>query len=250
MKKIALTVACGLLCSASVLADGWGGIKGQVVLKGDAPEPVLLHAKGAPIKDAAVCAAADTYADDLVVDKDTKGIANVFIYLAKAPKTIHPDLKDPSPAKVIFDQNGCQFIPHALTLQAGQTVEVISHDAIAHNTHTNPIKNTAQNVLIAPNTAEGSGVDIENKLAERLPFKVTCDYHPWMTAYWLVVDHPYCAVTDKEGRFTIENLPEGSHTFIVWHEKKGYLDRKYAATVKDGQVSELKPIEVNPSDLK
>lgn len=251
MKRVLLTAVCGVLCSASAFAEGWGGLSGQIVVNGAAPAPVLLHAKGAAIKDAEVCAAADTYSEDVVVDKTSKGLANAFVYLSKAPKTVHPDLAKPAAdVKVTFDQKGCVFLPHALIVRAGQTVEVISSDPIAHNTHTYPLRNQAVNVLIAPNTAKGSGVDIACNVAERMPHQVKCDYHPWMMAYWLVVDHPYAAITDKDGKFKLENLPEGDHELVIWHEKAGYVDRKFKASVKNGQITELKPVSVDVAKLK
>ena len=159
MKTTLATTLCTALLSTVCTADDWGTITGQVVLRGDVPKPVLLHAKGASIKDGAVCAAADTYKDDLVVDPETKGIANVFVYLYKAPGKVHPDAGNAAP-KVIFDQKNCLFLPHTLVVQAGQTVEVLNSDAIAHNTHTYPLRNQAVNVLVAPMTAKGDGVDV------------------------------------------------------------------------------------------
>ena len=250
MKKLILVAVCGVMSSAAALADGWGGVSGQIIVNGNAPAPILLHAKGAAIKDAEVCAAADTYSEEVVVDKASKGLANVFIYLTRAPKKIHPDLEKPEPAKVIFDQKGCVFLPHSLIVRSGQTVEVISGDPIAHNTHTYPLRNQAVNVLIAPNTPIGSGVDVSCNVAERLPHQVKCDYHPWMIAHWLVVDHPYAAVSDMEGKFTIQNLPVGDHEMMIWHEKMGYIDRKYKATVKAGEVVNLKPVTVDVAKLK
>ena len=67
-------------------------------------------------------------------------------------------------------------------------------------------------------------------MREFLPMQVKCDIHAWMKAYWLVLDHPYMAITDKNGKFNIEKIPEGEHEFIVWHERIGYLD-----TRKDAQ---------------
>lgn len=249
MKKLILAAGLMLCCGASAIGEDWGTISGQVVVTGDIPAPVLLHAKGAQVKDAAVCAAADTYKDDLVINPESKGLANVFIYLPKAPKSIHPDLKKPDPAVVIFDQKGCMFTPHAMVVLGGQTVEVISSDAIAHNTHTYPLKNQAMNVLVAANTPAGKGLAVDYKLSESLPLKVACDFHPWMQAYWMVVDHPYAAVTDKDGKFSIPNLPVGEHEFRVWHERKGYLERKYSVKVQKGD-NELKPVEVKIADLK
>ena len=136
LKKFVLAAVCGALCSVSAYADGWGGVSGQIVVSGAAPKPVLLHKKGSPIKDAEVCAAQDTYSEEVLVDEATKGLANAFIYVSKAPSKIHPDLKAVPAAKVTFDQKNCTFLPHAMVVRAGQTVEVISNDPIAHNTHT------------------------------------------------------------------------------------------------------------------
>jgi len=249
MKTMVFAASLMLCSGVSVIAEDWGTISGQVVVTGDIPAPILLHPKGAQVKDPAVCAAVDTYKDDLLIDTDSKGLANVFIYLPKKPKSIHPDLKKPDPAVVVFDQKGCMFSPHAMVVLGGQTVEVISSDPIAHNTHTYPLKNQAINVLIAANTTAGKGLAVDYKLSESLPMQVKCDFHPWMLAYWMVVDHPYAAVTDKDGKFSIPNLPVGEHEFRVWHERKGYLERKYSVKVQKGD-NKLKPVEVKIADLK
>ena len=243
MKKLATAALAAVLMSPIATAADWGTITGQVVLDGDAPERVLLHAKGAPIKDAETCAANDTYKDDLVVDPSTKGIANVFVYLYKAPKSVHPDLKSPPP-KVYFDQKNCVFTPHTLVVYAGQTVEVLNSDPIGHNTRTIPLKNQAVNLMISPMTGKGDGTDVPTVTREILPHEVRCDIHAWMKAYWLVVDHPYAASTDSEGKFTIKNLPAGDHDFRIWHERSGYIDRKYKVSVSPGENAPLEPISV------
>ena len=69
-------------------------------------------------------------------------------------------------------------------------------------------------------------------------------------AYWLVLDHPYAAATDAKGNFTIKNLPVGDHEFRVWHERAGYLDRKYKVTVAAGDNPALAPIQVDPAQLE
>ena len=56
-----------------------------------------------------------------------------------------------------------------------------------------------------------------------------------MVAYWVILDHPYAAVTDEKGNFEIPNLPAGTHEFNVWQESAGYLDKKYTVTIKDGE---------------
>jgi hypothetical protein len=52
---------------------------------------------------------------------------------------------------------------------------------------------------------------------------VKCDVHRWMNEYIGVVDHPYFAVSDRSGAFTIQGVPPGEHTLVAWHEKYGPL---------------------------
>ena len=227
----------------------WGSIKGQIVADGAVASLKLLVTKGdAGAKDSSVCAAQDVPDESLVVDAKSGGIANVVIYLQKKPAKVHPDLEKSKEKEVLFDQKGCQFLPHVLLVRNDQQVRVKSDDAVAHNTHTYPLKNKQENFVVSPNDRTGVAVPSVT-LAERLPAKVGCDIHPWMQAYWMVVDHPYAAVTDKDGKFSIPNLPVGEHEFRVWHERKGYLERKYSVKVLKGDNA-LKPVEVKIADLK
>ena len=77
--------------------------------------------------------------------------------------------------------------------------------------------------------------------AESVPLSIKCDYHTWMKAYQLPVDHPYAAVTDENGAFTIPDLPPGKHSFVVWHEAAdgGFVERKFAVEIKSGETTEM-----------
>ena len=238
---LSITIVAFVVAASASAADGWGSISGKIIWKGDVPERQILHKKGAVIKDSEVCAAGDVYRDDLIVDKDTKGIANVFVYLPKAPKKINPELKD-FDAQVIFDQKNCVFKPHSLVLRAGQSVEVLNSDPISHNTHTYPIRNKGENLVISGNTAAGNGTLYLMKSRESLPIQVKCDFHGWMSANWLILDHPYATVTQPDGSFEIKDLPAGTHKFRIWHERVGYLERKLTVKVKSGETVELKPL--------
>lgn len=234
MNRVVLVAGLMAVCGSSCQAEDWGTVTGQFLFKGDIPKLELLHAKGADVKDGDVCAVEDVFKDDLVIDEKTRGVANIFVYLVKAPKSIHPDLKKAEPKALVLDQKGCVFAPHAMTVMTGQTVEVLNSDSKAHNTHTNPVKNTAMNVVIAANTGLGKGEKVTYKLAESVPTKVNCDFHPWMVCYWMILDHPYSAVSDAAGNFTIPNLPVGEHKFRIWHERVGYLNREYTVKVQKG----------------
>lgn len=209
-------------------ADG-GTLVGKVILDGDAPVLAPLIKSGAgDIKDKEVCGAADVPDESLVVGEG-KGVANVFVYLRRAPKGFKATTpKDP----VVLDQKGCVFLPHAAVVQVGQTVLVKSSDAIQHNIHTFPTRNSPVNTLIKPN--EDKGFEMKYAKAESDPIEVKCDIHGWMTSYHLILDHPFMAVTDKDGNFKIEGLPAGTHEFRVWHERGGLLEKEYKVEIKAG----------------
>jgi hypothetical protein len=42
-----------------------------------------------------------------------------------------------------------------------------------------------------------------------------------MRSYVAVFNHPYFAVTGKDGSFELGNLPPGTYTIKAWHEKLG-----------------------------
>lgn len=235
-------VAGTAVFSTDARAQGYGSIEGQVIVDGAPPAPKMIAAT----KDQQVCGA-NVPSDEVLVDSATGGLANVFIYKKDADK-VHPDLQKSKEAEVVFDQKGCRFIPHSLLVRTDQVVRVISSDAVAHNTHTFPLRNQGINVILKPN--DQMGVKVPMPQAELLPTNVKCDIHPWMSAYWLVLDHPYAAVSSENGTFKIENLPAGEHEFRVWHEKKGFIERKLVVKVEAGKTTKVPPIKVKAADLK
>ena len=40
--------------------------------------------------------------------------------------------------------------------------------------------------------------------------KLVCDTHAWMLGYIHVFDHPFFAMTDERGAFSIANIPAGA----------------------------------------
>ena len=65
---------------------------------------------------------------------------------------------------------------------------------------------------------------VKGQVVERLLEKaglvqVACDAgHGWMSATIHVVEHPYYAITDAEGRFELRDVPPGQYTLKAWHE--------------------------------
>lgn len=247
MKTVSFCLMALIALTGTVQAQGLGTLKGQFILDGEFTPLPPLHEKGADVKDAAVCSAEAVLNQTIVVDPQSKGVQNVFIYLRKAPEGMPAALKTPAQKEVKFDQKNCTFVPHAMTVQVGQTVQVLSDDNAAHNTHSWPIRNQPFNFFMKANDRKGVPVnEKENNIAqpEIIPTKITCDIHPWMTAYWMILDHPYMAVSDAQGNFEIKDLPPGEHSFYIWQESKGYVDRAFKVTVEAGKVTDAGQVKV------
>ena len=73
------------------------------------------------------------------------------------------------------------------------------------------------------NIVQPAGTPDREKVFEKAegPITIKCDFHRWMSAYLWVMDHPFFAVTDREGRFSIPGLPAGKYTLAAWHEVLG-----------------------------
>lgn len=250
MLKSNFAVLALFALSSTVHAAGWGSVTGQFVVDGKVPVvPPLVEKGDASAKDAAVCAAQAVPNDAMSFNAENGGIANVVVYMRRA-KNIHPDLKASKQKTVEFDQVGCNFIPHMQIVRTDQTIICKSSDAVAHNVHATPFANSAVNFIVQPK--DQTGVEVRMPLAEPVaPYvEVKCDIHPWMKAWWVVVDHPYAAVTDKDGKFTIENLPEGDNEFRVWHEKVGFINKKWVVNVKADKTTTLDTVKVSLASFK
>lgn len=232
-----IAVAPGLSAVAAEPVVNNGVVVGRILIDGDIPKlNPLIKSGDKAVKDAEVCGAQDVPDESLVVG-DNKGIANIFVYLRRAPRGYKAEAVT---SPVVLDQEGCVFLPHAALIRVGQPVLVKSSDAIQHNIHTFPTRNDPVNLLIKPN--ERAGVAIKYTRPESDPIEVKCDIHAWMTSYHLILDHPFMAVTDKDGNFRIEGLPAGTHEFRVWHERGGLLEKEYKVDVRAGAET--------PVDLK
>ena len=237
LSPLALLAAGVLVPVQAPAADETGTLKGRIVFDGVAPELPPKVAKGANVKDAAVCAVKAIPNHALEVDRESKGVKNVFVYLERAPRKLPAGYDEVPTEPLVFDQKGCEFIPHALFVRAGRPVLLKSQDAAAHNVRFGGIRNRGINVVVPAGSTEGIEVDVTKQ--EPVPLPVACDFHPWMQGIWFVAEHPYVAVTGADGSFEIEGLPPGPHSFRVWHESAGFLDRGLRVSVKAGETEDV-----------
>jgi len=212
---------------------GVGTLKGRVVFQGTAPVLQPLIQKGQNVKDA-VCAK-ETIPDQKLVVDSSGGVANVVVFLAKAPAGA---AVPPPPTEVAdFDNKGCHFVPHILLMRVGQPVKILNDDfPLQHNTHTLPQRTAGFN-----STIPKEGKEFTYTKPEPEPCEVKCDIHAWMHGWHFPLDHPYAAVSGPDGKFEIKNLPAGEHSFRIWHEGAvgHYLSRGYKVTIKPGEKTNV-----------
>lgn len=111
----------------------------------------------------------------------------------------------------------CQFDPKLTAVVAGSTVNVLSRDRASHNVR---FYREGHGTPVATVMTVDAGQVVPSETIAATPgiVEARCEVHPWVRGYVAVFDHPYFAITDEKGSFTIDQLPAGTYTVKVWHE--------------------------------
>ena len=200
-------------------------VKGKVTYVGKPPKAKRLRMDADP-----VCAASHreaAKAESFIVDSNGN-LANVIVYL----EGVSYNGKTPN-NPVTLDQNGCVYSPHVIGLQAGQPLKILNSDATMHNIHGLPKVNREFNFGMPKSLKEKT---IKFDKPENV-FVVKCDVHPWMKSYAQVFDHPYFAVTAKDGSFSIKNVPDGTYKAVAWQERFNKRTLSQSVTLKGGKAT-------------
>jgi plastocyanin len=203
----ALLVTAGLAGPAAAyeivtVPDG-GTLAGVVKFTGVSPklEPVAVN------KNRDVCGA-QKESEALVLGAD-RGVRGSVILLEGVARGKKPG------AEVVLDNHRCVFVSHVSAVMAGERARVKNSDAILHNTHGFLGKPTVFNLAL-PNREQM--IEITKRLTRAGVVRVVCDAHPHMSAWMIVHDNPYYAVTDERGAFRIDGIPPGTYKVMMWHE--------------------------------
>jgi hypothetical protein len=145
------------------------------------------------------------------------GVANTVVFIKEIPKGKTFDL---SPARRFLDQHFCRYEPHILLVPQHGTLAMKSSDATLH---TIQMDGAATYNLPFPFPNQIISRDMNTPGLVNLK----CNGgHVWMNAEVFVVPHPYYAVTDMDGQFTLTDVPPGDYEIVAWHEGWNVLGRE------------------------
>lgn len=202
------------------ITDG-GTIKGKVVYQGEIATKKII-----PTKDRQICG--EIRDEPLIVVGADKGVQDAVVYLKDVQKGKPPAKLTSKPE---INNHNCRFEPHVQGVPVGSVV-IVNSDPVLHNTHGFLGKQTVFNQALPV-----KGMRIEKPVKKSGMMRIECDVHGWMQGWVFASEHPYYAVTKKDGTFSIPEVPPGSYTLVAWQEYTGEME--LPVVVKPKQAAEL-----------
>jgi hypothetical protein len=205
LKKLLLISLMGLFASP----DGHAGsIVGEVRFTDPPPKAQSIKIS----KDQDYCG--ETLPNETYLIEANGGLKNVVVFIESAPNG-----KPADPLREHFLYNeGCRYAPRVLAIQKGEKLRVKSHDPKLHIPHAYLGERTVFNISLPFKNAT---IDATSRIRQAGILKVVCDTHAWMLGFVHVFDHPFFAVTNEQGAFSIADLPAGNYVLKAWHEDGG-----------------------------
>ncbi len=235
-----------------VVVNG-GTIQGKVTLIGEYPKPMAFNLVTIP--DPVYCGRISTgtgwrIVEDFIVDPNG-GLQDAVVMIKgiEKGKAFHlPEVR--------IEAKDCDFLPFINVLRDQEDIEVINMDPVEHDIQGyETARARGARILFnrpLPMNPFHKVMDLIND-HRHLPgkpmretihltkgrniFVMQCGFHPYMFSWGVVVDNPYYAITQADGRFEISNIPPGTYLLTVWHAgMKQYLEQPITVT-PDGTVS-------------
>jgi plastocyanin len=141
--------------------------------------------------------------------RDMPDLRRSVVYLESAPSRAFPDSE---PQRATMDQRNETFVPHVLAITVGTTVDFPNSDNTYHNVFS----------LRGPRPFDLGRYAAGHSKSVRFDrpgiVRVFCEIHSHMSAFVLVFNHRYFAVTSADGRYQISRVPAGRYTLVAWNE--------------------------------
>ncbi len=149
---------------------------------------------------------------------------SIVVYIDSIPGKTFP----PPDLHAVVDQARMEFVPHVLVILQGTSVNFLNDDPVQHNVYWPAINHDHKLAHNMGTWPQGIVRSFTFNVLGDVP--LLCKVHPEMSGYIIVVPTPYFAVTDKDGNYTIKNIPPGQYTLKTWSEQAQLTTQ--AVTVK------------------
>jgi hypothetical protein len=151
-------------------------------------------------------------------------VRNVIVYLAGYAQN---NPSNGTNGAIIVDQRDCEFVPRIQIARSGVPLILKNSDPILHVVRIDLMSSTNGPRTLLRTATPYAGYEKLYQLAnfhEPTLLQLTSgNGHEWMAAYIAIMPHPWAAITDENGRFTLHNVPAGAHKIYAWHEALGTL---------------------------
>lgn len=178
-----------------------------------------------------------------VANADTGALAETVVALK--PVQAFPSPFPAKQSRITVDQENFQFVPETVVVQTGDKVAFTNSDETLHNVMlTHP--EDAFNV----NLAKDEIYEHQFKAAVETmkPHRLGCVYHGSMRGWVFVFDHPFFALTKKDGAFSMENIPAGDYQIEVHHPAGKLVSSTPISIV--AKKAHTHDIELSPKNIK
>jgi plastocyanin len=156
-------------------------------------------------------------ADIVVLIKDTAGNHLEDAVVVAEPLDTDPAGTvggDTTTPTAIIAQLDKQFVPYVSVIRVGTAIDFPNRDKILHNVYSFSKAKPFQLPLYKDKPPQPIMFDKPGVVI------LGCNIHDWMVAYVYVVDTPYFAKSDSEGRAVLTGVPPGLHEVRAWHPRK------------------------------
>src|SRR5271165_5100832 len=174
--------------------------------------------------------------DPSVRAMDYSGVV-IWLMPASGPK---PDIAGIHARMV---QKNKTFTPHVLAIPVGSTVDFPNFDPIFHNAFSSYNGQIFDVGLYPPGTNRAV------QFSRPGIVRVFCNIHATMSAVIAVLESPWFAVTGRDGEFIIHDVPAGTYTLRVFHERatQTTLDALNQTVAIGSDNVRISPISVSES---
>lgn len=151
-------------------------------------------------------AAGASQLDVSVADAAGKPVKDAVVYLDPVSGSVPPA----APGVVaVMDQHDREFVPHVLAVQAGTDISFPNYDNIHHDVYSfSPAKPFElplyKGTPTKPLSFGKPGIVV-----------LGCNVHDWMLGYIAVVPTPWFAVSDADGKLSLQ-APAGAYRLVLW----------------------------------